>query len=281
VALVSDPSTPSWEANLAALNGEEPPESIRIREWQNEYDRRAMFHADLYEMRARHAPHQPGTHQASSARASCGTNRSRPTGMSQHSHARRTSVHSGYASSVPGLMIGSSDTASTTSSAVTNQASDVPQMYTLEEAAEGVLEQNLAPQGCFLECPFPFLGCYQRFEDEAPWKTHTLFHFRQHPPPKTVMCPLCDPPHHSYPEPGFKWEARMQHMAWHHRNGQTLATARPDFDLFDYLWRKKIIDAAQLRALKGASGPYTVTQGSASRRDRHAPRRPPGGAYAR
>lgn len=44
----------------------------------------------------------------------------------------------------------------------------------------------------------------------------------------------------------------MEHIAIHHQQlGCRLATARPDFELFSYLWRKRLISDADYRDLKG------------------------------
>ena len=43
----------------------------------------------------------------------------------------------------------------------------------------------------------------------------------------------------------------MEHIASHHQLGCRLATARPDFELFYYLWRHRLISDADYRDLKG------------------------------
>jgi len=123
-----------------------------------------------------------------------------------------------------------------------------------------------------LECAFWFLGCGYSAEpdDTEEWKTHCLSHFRGSPPPRTVVCPLCGEFEGSTFNDGYEaWDARMDHVAFHHDNGYSLAASRPDFKLFQYLWKKKIISNAELKELKGnthLSHPnriYTVSSGEA------------------
>jgi len=40
-------------------------------------------------------------------------------------------------------------------------------------------------------------------------------------------------------------------MAEHMRNGQTLATSRPDFHLFKYLWQQRVINDIDYQELMG------------------------------
>ena len=109
--------------------------------------------------------------------------------------------------------------------------------------------ERLAP---WFECSFYFLPCRFTTHDEAEWRKHCLEHFHGHEPPHALTCPLCD--HISFEVWGLPtadgsrangwhvWTARQDHVAaTHHRFGQTLRAARPDFRLFEYLWRERLI----------------------------------------
>ncbi len=43
----------------------------------------------------------------------------------------------------------------------------------------------------------------------------------------------------------------MKHVAYHHRLNDKLAHARPDFELYTYLWNNRLIINAEYRNLKG------------------------------
>lgn len=45
----------------------------------------------------------------------------------------------------------------------------------------------------------------------------------------------------------------MQHVQLHHQLGYRLAIARPDFELFEYLYNEHLIDDATYKDLKGHS----------------------------
>ena len=120
----------------------------------------------------------------------------------------------------------------------------------LGEGADGVLVVNTSRTIAILECPFNFLNCIHTFSDTGDWISHSILHFRNIAPPASNRCCFCDEAfvcsdgHQS-------WKMRMDHIELHHRLGQKLACARPDFGLFEYLWGKKIISDAEYRYLKG------------------------------
>ena len=125
--------------------------------------------------------------------------------------------------------------------------------------------QPQAPRPAQYECQFFFLGCEYRSDDLDEWKTHCLSHFQRHEPPKEVSCPLC--PFRGAFSDGFEaWDIRLNHIAEHHQGGYSLAASRPDFALYQFLWKKKIIgdvDHKELRTTGGRLsrvGAYTTTQ---------------------
>jgi hypothetical protein len=113
------------------------------------------------------------------------------------------------------------------------------------------------PAQRILECPFNFLFCVMAFSNLEEWITHSMAHFCRIGPSTSNLCCFC--------EETFKcstgqqsWRERMQHVALHHRLGFKLAHARPDFELFDYLWRNKLISNADYKDLKGNSTSRTT-----------------------
>ena len=110
-----------------------------------------------------------------------------------------------------------------------------------------------------LQCPFNLLLCQRAFQmghlDE--WIVHSYEHFvaerlscsRVEPPPSN-QCPFCD--RTFYDQSGVtSWRQRMRHVAEHHRLGHNLSHARPDFALYGYLWRHKIIGEETYRDIRG------------------------------
>lgn len=68
-------------------------------------------------------------------------------------------------------------------------------------------------------------------------------------------------------------------MAEHTRNGQRLATSRPDFHLFKYLWQQRVINDTDYQELMGnyhldhGPRPFVLTNGPGEigRQDRLRP----------
>jgi hypothetical protein len=126
------------------------------------------------------------------------------------------------------------------------------------------------------DCPFWFLDCDRRYTDEAEWRDHALSHFGMQRPPRNVQCPLSFCSFRMSSDDGYRsWDYRMDHVAEHHVQGYTLSDSRPDFHLFDYLWKIRIISTEVLlelkgnwRAIQGSSydtAPARVTQRECSR----------------
>lgn len=118
-----------------------------------------------------------------------------------------------------------------------------------------------SPHVAVLQCPFDLLHCVRVFQGGQidDWIAHSLEHFaiiggqgRAVQPPTLNQCPFC--------EASFSdlvgitsWNQRMNHVAEHHRIGHTLAHARPDFALYEYLWRKRAITTQEYRDIRGNS----------------------------
>ena len=120
----------------------------------------------------------------------------------------------------------------------------------VERRPEGRHLTSLDPQKASLECPFVFLGCYERFDTthQEDWHLHTLTHFcsrgsikRTISPPKHNICCFCSATFHGS-DGEVSWRSRLEHIASHHRIGETLSSANFDFALVNYMWQSGILD---------------------------------------
>jgi hypothetical protein len=136
-------------------------------------------------------------------------------------------------------------TESSISTGLASRLSGVP----LLDDNNGVLERRPMRAPAY-ECTFWYLSCSYISYDQEEWKTHCLSHFRGEEPPRSVQCPLCDQFTYAGDNGWVSWNHRMEHVAQHHDRGDTLQTSRPEFQLFDHLWQKRLIDDEDLRELK-------------------------------
>ena len=112
-----------------------------------------------------------------------------------------------------------------------------------------------------LQCPFQTLGCMLDFRYFHDWFWHSLTHFQigrskgaDGPaivmPPTQNRCGFC--PKTFSELSGFcSWHTRMRHVETHHGIGHSLSIARPDFQLFEYLWENHLIDEIVYRDIRG------------------------------
>ena len=136
-----------------------------------------------------------------------------------------------------------------------------------QEANEQVLQQFSSPYGKIeyvhprlhqpiFDCPFNFLSCYRTFSSEADWISHSLIHFNNIEPPKSINCRFCDQRFQA--ETGLTcWYHRMKHMAVHHTSGARLAYGRPDSEMYLFCWQNKILSNEDYLELHGYSGGRT------------------------
>jgi hypothetical protein len=175
------------------------------------------------------------------------------------SHTARTSTGT---SAVPPLSSGSSRKSST-SSANTDLASDLGGVQLLEEDLDGVLVvPSTRRSTCNHPCLFHVLACNENFDEEEEWKVHVLSHFRGNDPPTEAQCPLCSWKL-ANSTPSKAWVLMLHHVAIDHfKHGHTLATSRPDFALYKFLYNRKILNEPQYKALfmTPVSGPYDQRQ---------------------
>ena len=175
-------------------------------------------------------------------------------------------------------------------SAVTGLASFYSTHPLLEESESNpdvlLLPARLRPPSDYV-CTFHFLNCMETFE--APgvdvYKCHVMSHFRGHPPPPTAKCPLCDacfynpsfeekdrsggPSRVAAEADGTAWDEMLTHLAGaHFGQGERLKTARPDFDLYTWMWRRRLISDARYKSLQ--MEPVIRFGRNNERRDGHA-----------
>ena len=258
--------------------------SHSLEEWTKDSSNRVLEHLAGYQQPIEANEYE---YQLSMPSSSIG----RPSSLAVTSRSRTTVRTSG---SLPALSVGSLPTLptltddgfspiSSVGSVDTAQASALIQQRVLHEEEDGLLVApipTIDPQADLL-CLFPFLQCHERFDDYNSWVTHNIAHFRMAPVPSRATCPLCGEEFRD-PAPRVAWCTMLEHVALHLQMGETLSNARPDFELFEYLHRRRIIGTAQYTALvqsdthDGQSGaatePYETSHND--RRSRRAHTRP-------
>jgi len=163
-----------------------------------------------------------------------------------HTPAPGTSMMMSGASSLAAL----TNTSSARSPSSISSSRAIPSR-TLELDTHGALQ--IAPlRPPIFECPFNFLSCRRTFTRYDEWYHHSLEHFGLVTPPKSNKCCFCDKVFRTN-DGNLSWRHRMEEIATHHQLGHTLAHARPDFDLFLYLWQNRIIDNGLYKELMGRS----------------------------
>ena len=169
--------------------------------------------------------------------------------MSQHQKSSTSMLLSGT-DSLAALTSEPSVSTTSLSSSIGIRSLGVPRLLESPGGINGALEiSSINPRTQF-ECPFSFQFCLLIFNDFDEWFRHSLKHFHQAGPPTFSKCGFCDMQFST--TKGLEcWKARMEHVALHHRVGARLAHARPDFELFKYLWSKKLIDSADYKSLLG------------------------------
>ena len=135
---------------------------------------------------------------------------------------------------------------------------------TLDVGPDNLLVADRRPHAQpVLQCPFAILGCISDFSVFEDWFWHSVEHFDtglSNPafdgravvmPPTKNRCCFCSKTFFD-PNGIRSWCARMYHIAfYHHWIGHSLSHARPDFQLFDYLWETHLIDEIMYREIKG------------------------------
>ncbi len=140
---------------------------------------------------------------------------------------------------------------SSTDSINTSVGADLVEGYPLlDEHDDGVLVIPTPPTTSVLQCPFNFLQCCLTFTTFEAWFLHSLTHFRDQNPPTNTKCCFCEETFENL-DGRVCWEQRMAHIVLHHRQGHNLAHARPNFQLINHLFSKKLISNAEYKILRG------------------------------
>ena len=100
-----------------------------------------------------------------------------------------------------------------------------------------------------LECPFYGLSCSLSFNNFIEWQAHSISHFKKVSPPQNIQCCFCNK-RFSDINAIETWKAYMRHLAYHQREGYRMVDARPDFDLYKYMFEKKLIPSTEYRSLQ-------------------------------
>ncbi|KAL8813343.1 MAG: hypothetical protein Q9223_007060 [Gallowayella weberi] len=152
-----------------------------------------------------------------------------------------------------------SSSRSPTSIASSMAARHLDSLPLLEQDQAGALIIAPPRRSKVLECPFNLLFCYKDFADTnlEEWILHSLTHFRHGSrpvlPPTSNQCVFCPAVFESY-DGVVSWQYRMYHVfLQHHRFGQSLSCARPDFKLYTYLWNHRVISDADYRDIRANS----------------------------
>jgi hypothetical protein len=202
--------------------------------------------------------------------------RSRRSGSRGSSMAPTALIHQSATSAGPPSLISYHTEATPTETSISTGLAYQLSGAILLEDNNGVLEvpRTQIPVPMY-ECAFWFLSCGYISRNQDEWMMHCESHFRGEEPPQSVQCPLCDWAVTS--ENGrASWNARMEHLACEHTMlGQTLRTSRPDFDLFHFLYRRRLIDDQDYKELLGGNhnlarppGNFVETNGRSRRRER-------------
>lgn len=179
-----------------------------------------------------------------------------------------------YATSSTGLsrnpgLTGSFTPSTTSTSISTSQGANLLLQGTrLLETASDDSNLLVLPTSQFLanpkfQCLFEALECDESFDDGRVWETHVLGHFRTLNPPSTARCCMCDA-QFSDIEYGNAWHAYLRHVAGiHFRQGHTLSTARPDFELYRWLFTNRLIDSRTYKRVVQLVSPRRNDRGAA------------------
>jgi hypothetical protein len=160
-----------------------------------------------------------------------------------------TVVSSTAANAVPALLRGSSRTTSL-SSVNTGLASFIGGGPLLEEEEGGALVVPSTQRSVYsYPCIFHFLDCTESFILFEEWRVHVLSHFRGQAAPTEAQCTLCSW-NMADSTRDVAWNFMLRHVAIEHfQIGHTLATSRPDFALYKFLFNRKILNEPQFKAL--------------------------------
>jgi len=128
-------------------------------------------------------------------------------------------------------------------------------LRTFEVDTYGALQESHRHPPVF-KCPFYFLSCRLTFSTFSEWVAHSLQHFHNIHPPNINNCCYCEQTFQNN-DGIVSWKAKMEHIALHYQLGHEVTHARPDFELYRYLWKNRLVDKALYKSLVGDSNSRT------------------------
>ena len=148
-------------------------------------------------------------------------------------------------SGLPSLGTGTSIGSSSASAAENRSSIDTKKCH-----VDATSKENLT-HTTQLTCLFKFLGCTETFAGSAEeWYEHSKTHLRGRSPPSFLRCPYASCP---WTVSGVEaWELRWAHLQQTHdlmSDGENVCEKR-DGQLFEYLWKARLISSAQLQELR-------------------------------
>jgi hypothetical protein len=145
----------------------------------------------------------------------------------------------------------SRSTAPTVASAATPHSGYAGRL--LEPGPSGALQIAPPRDQTIYQCPFHFINCGLTFVSREEWLKHSFTHFGRAQPPNKNECYFCE--NVSIGTNGRQsWTNHMTHLSFHFQTGHRMATARPSFKLYQYLYGQRIINEVEFRDLQGDSG---------------------------
>lgn len=197
---------------------------------------------------------------------------------------------SSFTNTVPSLCSGSSIGSSSSIPSLAASLAIRPGLLDFEGCYTDAQSSNLfnpsGPRARGVSCLFAFLGCEKTFIDDGEWYEHSKSHLQGKPPPNHLRCPYRSCSWTTWkPDGETAWSERWIHLGNKHDvlgDAEFLCEKR-DSQLYEHLWRARLISAVQLQDLKrsgqlGAdSQPFVTTERSERHRHRQGkqtPRRP-------
>jgi hypothetical protein len=235
---------PAGASSLGPLQGATEVAESTLREWTEERERFADFLASHASIDVISTPVRDMPLRTS---PSISTNYIRRSLMSSVTEPLN---HSHLPQQVPSLTTGRSVVDSDAISIIESRYDD----SRLSES-DGRLFPLTPVLATGLKCVFHFLDCHETFDFNAEehWKTHCTVHFRSITPPRTSSCNYCSETWVS--TDGFdSWNRKLDHTLNAHLRANPYASPRPDFDLFVFLFNKRIISNSLYQELTESQG---------------------------
>jgi hypothetical protein len=175
-----------------------------------------------------------------------------------------SSLDSAFKGSVPSLSTGSSSASdsslrsSAASAAVRPGIFDDDGYYVGSTGSDSDIQGDdpsnpASKQSKGVACLFSFLGCQETFTDLEWWNEHCKSHFEGKAPPRQLRCPYSACAWATSRQDGEDaWNQRWEHIDQEHDvlSHSEVLCEEPDVQLFQYLWKVRIITDAQLQELR-------------------------------